>query len=368
MSEVITAYAPGRAEWLGNHTDYNEGFVLAVAVNLGVTVTGRARADGRLRVHAREVGETWEGAVEALWPAPGMPWANYVIGVLAGLRARRVAFGGAEMGISATLPMGAGLSSSAALELATLFFVKRLYPFDMEPLAMARLAQTAEHEFTGVRCGLLDQLASLLGRDGAGTYIDCRDHRVENIPVPPGHVFVIVHSGVRHNLVSDAYNERRASCEQAARVMGVKALRDVTPEALAAARSRLPPVAWKRAHHVVGENDRVLAAVRALRVGDAAAVGRLMVASHESSRDFFENSCPELDFLVEAACAAPGCRGARLSGGGFGGAIIAWVEADRAEEFQETVAGAYEKRYGNRPRSWVTPACEGAWNAMMNDE
>lgn len=357
---MITAYAPGRAELLGNHTDYNDGLVLSLAVNRGTTVSGRPRDDGRILLRSRDLPETWEGTVDAIQPGPTGTWFNYVLGVVAELQHRRIALGGFELEAHSTLPLGAGLSSSAALEAATALFLQKLFPFSLEGLEIARACQAAEHTYTGVRCGLLDQISVLLSRADHATFIDCRSFVVRHLPLRTGARFVIIHSGVRHALVAGEYNERRASCEQAARLLGKKALRDCSTAELEDARARLPETVWKRARHITGENERVAQAVGFLATGRMDAFGRLMFESHTSSMRYFENSCPELDFLVETAQGTPGCLGARLSGGGFGGATINLVESAAVNAFTAHVRQAYQTRYGQTPLILATEACAGA--------
>jgi len=357
---MFSATAPGRAELLGNHTDYNDGLVLSLAVNRGTTVTGGPLEDNRIRLRSRDLPEAWEGSVKSIQPGPSGSWFNYVLGVVEELRRRQIFIGGFELEAHSTLPIGAGLSSSAALEAATALFLKKIYPYELDGLEIARACQAAEHSYTGVQCGLLDQISVLLSRAGQATFIDCRSFEVRHLPLGGEARFVIVNSGVKHALVAGEYNERRASCEEAARLLGKKALRDVTTAELEAARPLLPATAWKRARHITGENERVAQAVGFLASGRMDAFGRLMSESHESSVRWFENSCEELDFLVEAACAIPGCLGARLSGGGFGGATINLVEAGAVEAFSTRIREAYQSKYGTEPLVLATEACAGA--------
>lgn len=226
-------------------------------------------------------------------------------------------------------------------------------------MEIARACQTAEHAYTGVKCGLLDQISVLLSRAGQATFIDCRSFEVRHLPLGDSARFVIVHSGVKHALVAGAYNQRRAACAEAARLLGKKALRDISTAQLDEARSRLPESVWKRARHITGENERVAQAVSFLASGRMDAFGRLMFASHESSMRWFENSCAELDFLVEVARAIPGCLGARLSGGGLGGATINLVEAGAVDAFSARIRQAYQSRYGIEPLILLTEACSG---------
>jgi galactokinase len=355
----FSAYAPGRAELLGNHTDYNDGLVLSLAVNRGTTVTGSPLPDNRIALRSRDLSETWEGSLKAIQPGPAEAWYNYVLGVVEELRRRQVFLGGFELEAASTLPIGAGLSSSAALEAATALFLKKIYPYELDPLEIAKACQAAEHTYAGVKCGLLDQISVLFAKADHATFIDCRSFEVRHLPLGTDTRFVIVNSGVKHALVAGEYNERRASCEQAAHLLGKKALRDTTTAELNDARDRLPELIWKRARHITGENERVAQAVGFLATGHMDAFGKLMFESHDSSVRHFENSCPELDFLVETARGITGCLGARLSGGGFGGATINLVRADAVETFAADIAAAYQNRYGSTPLVLATEAAAG---------
>lgn len=353
---MITGYAPGRAEWLGNHTDYNEGLVLGIGLDLGATVSARPRADRRLVLHAVDLGETCEFPLDELQPLNPGSWASYVIGVAAAFLSRGASPCGLDLQIRSTVPIGAGLSSSAALECATARVLQQVWGTRFGDLDLARIGQQAEHIFAGVRCGLLDQITSLFSRPGHAIFLDCRSLHAESVPVPSAARFVIVQSGVKHALADGVYNQRRAECEEAARILGIQALRDASEEMLerAAYTGILAGAPLRRARHVVGENARVATAVEALRVGDLSSVGRLMNASHESSRSLFENSCEELDFLCGEARKIPGCFGARLTGGGFGGAMLALVPAEQVESFSGRLVETVERSWGLRPRVIVS--------------
>jgi len=331
MKSIVT-YAPGRAELLGNHTDYNEGYVLAIAVDRGTTLTGRTRDDRRLSLTSRDLQKQVEIELDQLAAEKVADWARYTLGVVDVFRRQGLPVGGFSAEITSTLPMGAGLSSSASLENAAVLFLLQAFGGSLPPLQMAKFSQMAEHDFVGVRCGLLDQIASLLSRAHHATFIDCRSFAVRHLPLSDHVSFVLAQSGVKHALVAGEYNERRSDCEAAARALGVRALRDATTAMLVERRHELPDRIYQRARHITGENERVLAGSKALEQGDLATFGALMIESHESSRVFFENSCPELDALVATARKTPGVYGARLSGGGFGGATINLVERGREEE------------------------------------
>jgi galactokinase len=335
-----TAYAPGRAELLGNHTDYNEGYVLALAVDRGTTITGRARTDRKIQIRSRELGTKETIELDKLLAEHVSPWSRYSLGVVDQFRRNDLPIDGFEAEITSDLPLGAGLSSSASLENATVLFLTKLFGAKLEPMQMARLSQKAEHDFVGVRCGLLDQIASLMSRAKHATFIDCRTMDVSYVPLDGKVSVIIANSNVKHALTGGEYNERRSDCEAAAHALGVNFLRDASTETLKANKCKMADRIYHRALHITGENERVLEGSAALRKGDLAQFGKLMFASHESSRVNFENSCSELDRLVAAAWKTPGVLGARLSGGGFGGATINVVEKGREEQVVKALTAA----------------------------
>jgi galactokinase len=353
-------YAPGRAELLGNHTDYNEGLVLSLAISRGTTLEGRKRDDSRLILRSKDLQREWSGSPGDPAPTGDDSWAAYVFGVYEILREHGVKLGGAELEIATTIPIGAGLSSSAALEVGTAVALRKLYPFVLADMDLVKVAQAAEHRYAGVKCGLLDQISVFLSKASHATHIDCRTLKVSHIPLPKEATFLIVHSGVKHALTAGEYNERRASCEDATRLLGKKALRDLTGGELEARAGELPERALKRARHVVGENERVAHAVSCLANGNLEAFGKLMFASHDSSIHNFENSCEELDFLVGFGKKHDACLGARLSGGGFGGATIQLVKPGAAKLYAGELSTAYASKYGQPPLILETSACDGA--------
>ncbi len=355
---TTTAYAPGRVELLGNHTDYNEGFILSAAIDRGITLTGETLADGRIVLETRALGQTHEADLARL--APQGEWVDYPLGVVETFRQAGYPVGGFRAVIENTLPLGAGLSSSAALEVGTATLLRKLFGFDIEPLEMARLCRRAENTFVGMNCGLMDQASSVFGEAGHVIFLDCRSEQVQTLPLPEGVGLLITPCGVAHQLTGGEYNERRAQCFDAAERLGKPALRDVAPAELEAARERLPELSYRRARHIVGENDRVHRGVAALRAGDAAALGALMWESHESSRTNFENSTPELDALVEAARGIPGVYGSRLTGGGFGGATITLVAHARAAEAAQALAARYQQATGVSVEPVICQAADGA--------
>lgn len=359
--KIWSGFAPGRVEWLGNHTDYNDGLVLGIGLDLGTSVSAVPRGDGVLAMTAADIGRRCEAALDALGPSSAEPWANYVIGVAAGFIARGAKPCGLDVEVRSDVPMGAGLSSSAALECAVARTLQQAWGADFDDLELARIGQEAEHKFAGVRCGLLDQIVSLFSTRDHAVFIDCRSLEIKRVPVPSGARFVVAQTGVKHALADGAYNARRAECEEAAHVLGVDKLRgaDMAMVEQAASEGRLSGEPLKRARHIVGENARVLDAVEALARGDLASVGATMNASHESSRVLFENSCAELDALAGLARGLDGCLGARLTGGGFGGAILALARAGETDAFVSELRKRAEPLLGHEPQVLVTGAGGG---------
>lgn len=374
--------APGRLEVLGNHTDYNHGLVMSVAVDKYISIASSPRLDGRVELLSAAFPGTESFSVSDLQSNPAARWADYVKGVLAQLRQRRVHFGGFNAAIHSTLPLGAGMSSSAALEIATALTIRRLHPFTLtdtgtglppkanergglppltlaERMHYAKLCRAAENEFVGVPCGILDQVSSLFGRAWNVMSIDCQSLTVDQSPLS-GVALVVCHSGVQHALVGGEYKELRNNCASAARKLGAKFLRTVELKQLPAAKAALTEREFACAHHVVSEIARVVAAERALRTDDLAQFGQYLFQSHESSRDFLKNSTAELDQLVALARQHPGCLGARLTGGGFGGATLNLVLHHQAEPFIAHMATGYEKQTGVKLQPIVCQIVDGA--------
>lgn len=360
----ITAYAPGRIEILGNHTDYNQGLVLACAIDRGICFAAGSRTDTVGRLAAMDLDSQTRCDVRDLRPSQDGAWANYVLGVLAHLNPPQpfgfnALFGG-------DIPRGAGLSSSAALEMSAGLAFCGLYGLPVAPLDLARAGQAAEHRFVGVRCGLLDQTTVLFARRDRLVLADFRALSFCAMAFRKDARFVMCRTHVRHALVDSAYNARRQGCERAARFFAahlgrpVSALRDVSPAEWKRLAQAMDPDAARCSAHVIGENDRVSRGVKHLAQSDTDAFGRLMFESHDSSRTNFENSCPELDFLVDAARRTPGVQGARLSGGGFGGSAVVLAPADRAADVGDSLAQAYAHRYGRPCETLVVRPADGA--------
>jgi len=352
VAPAVVAYAPGRVEVLGNHTDYNEGFVLSAAIDLGVGLALSPAAGAACAVQALDIPQEICFDLPVTAPAKQPLWINYVLGVVNKLGALGRIAPGFQATFAGDIPMGAGLSSSAALEIAAALALCRLYKISAEPLALAKIAQAAENEFTGAHCGLLDQISSQYGKPEALVFTDFRSLEVTAVPLAEETCFLLADTGVKHSLVASAYNERRAQCESAAAffasVLGhpVTALRDVAPDEYSAFAARLDPVTARRAAHIIGENARVCSALRLLRAGNLRAFGELMYQSHHSSRTNFENSCPELDFIVARARTLPAVMGARLSGGGFGGSVVLMLHPRDADAVGQNLASAYARQFG----------------------
>ncbi len=339
---MLTCFAPGRVELLGNHTDYNQGVVLSAALDLGVTVAGERSGSSAVAVSSGGYGEI-EVDVEAGLAKRG-DWSDYVVGVMDVMRREGLPIAGVRAVFESNLPVGAGLSSSAAMEVATAVFLRELFGLDLSRMEVAKICRRAENEFVGVNCGLLDQVSSVFGEEGRAVHLDCRDESVRTIEFPGGVELLIVNSGAHHELSGGEYNERREQCIAAARGMGVGSLREADSSMLAVAD--LPDETRRRAAHVIGEIERVEAGVKLLEAGDVAAFGRLLSASHRSSMENFENSTPELDVLVEVALLQEGVLGSRLTGGGFGGATVSLVAADRVEAVRQAILLEYKARTG----------------------
>ena len=352
--------APGRVNLIGEHTDYNDGFVLPMAIERGLTITVGLRADrmGLVRSEA-EPGDVRFDLVRSIDPGDG-GWAAYPAGVLAGFQRLGWEIPGFEAAVSADLPAGAGLSSSAALEVAMATVVETLCGRTLEPHDKAVLCQRAEHEFAGVPCGIMDQFAVTFGRAGHALLLDCRSRAGRQVALDDDGVRVLVaNSGVRHSLADGEYAVRRRECAAAASLLGVASLRDVSIDELDRRRGLLPPVERRRVLHVVSENARVLEFVDAASRRDWPRAGRLMLESHASLAREYEVSCRELDLLVEAAASLPGVHGCRMTGGGFGGSVVALVAADRATAVMADLGRAYRDATGIEATMFITRASEG---------
>lgn len=357
------ARAPGRVNLIGEHTDYNDGFVLPCAIDRATWVAISPASDGHVDAVALDCG----GARDRFDPAGPFHaskdggWADYVRGMVAAMPPGALPAGGARLTIGGDVPQGAGLSSSAALAVAVGTAIDALRAGAMTPVAIALAAQRAENDFVGCACGNMDQLASACARAGHALRIDCRSLALDPIAIPDDLAILVVHSGIARGLVDSAYNERRAQCEAVARHFGVAALRDLDMAALEAGSNRLDPVALRRARHVVSENARVLAAADALRAGDIAALSAIMAQSHASMRDDFAITVPAIDDLVSLVARAIGADGgARMTGGGFGGCIVVVAREKRINDAMAAVMQGYRTPDGDTPMMIRVRAAAGA--------
>jgi galactokinase len=356
--------APGRINLIGEHTDYNEGFVLPAAVDLDARVAAAAREDRVVHLYAADLDAELEFRLDEVG-APAHDWRDYARGTALALEQAGHRLRGADLLLESAVPIGAGLSSSAAIEVVLAWALLDLAGVTPDPLAVARLCQRAENEFVGARVGIMDQFAACHGRAGHVLLLDCRSLAVRPIALPPGLLILVCDSMVKHTLASGAYNDRRAECEAGLLALqeirpGICALRDVTMTDLEACRPRLSDVVYRRCRHVIGECARVLEAGSALERGDLVRVGRMLTASHASLRDDYEVSCGELDTLVAAATAQRGVYGSRLMGGGFGGSTITLLHPEAIDAVMAAVADGYQHAHGVRPWMRVCRTADGA--------
>lgn len=351
--------APGRVNLIGEHTDYNDGFVLPMAIDRAIWIGLRARGDCRVVVHSVDFDQRAEFSLDDL-SRQQTGWPEYLKGTAWSLREAGYPLAGWEGVLVGDVPIGAGLSSSAALEMAAARVFAAIGHWPWEPAEMARLAQRAENQWVGVNCGIMDQLVAGCGVEGHALLIDCRSLAVEPVPLPAGVAVVVLDTGTRRGLVDSAYNERRSQCAAAAEFFRVGALRDVDLELFQRAASELDEVVRRRAFHVITENERTRHAAEAMRRGETQALGVLMNQSHTSLRDDYEVSCEALNAMVECAAAHPACFGARMTGAGFGGCAVALIDRAAADDFVLQTASAYRQRTGIEPAVYVCRATAGA--------
>ncbi|NXE75983.1 GALK1 Galactokinase, partial [Cochlearius cochlearius] len=359
---VLAVWAPGRVNLIGEHTDYNGGFVLPMALQLGTVLVGSPTQDRTISILTTSAEADEPHRVQFPAPregsplSPGQPrWANYVKGVIQHYRGGPVP--GFSAVIASDIPLGGGLSSSAALEVATYTFLQQLCPDDGDLVAKALACQKAEHTFAGMPCGIMDQFISVMGKEGHALLIDCRSLETVLVPLTDASLAVLItNSNVRHTLTGSEYPTRRRQCEEAAAALGKASLRDATMAELEAARSRLGEEVYRRARHVIGEIARTVQAAQALQDRDYKTFGRLMVESHNSLRDDYEVSCPELDELVAAALEVDGVYGSRMTGGGFGGCTVTLLKAGAAERAQHHI----QEKYRGTATFYLTKPSGGA--------
>jgi len=347
-----TASAPGRVNLIGEHTDYNGGFVLPTVIPQRTTVELARRADDRVRVWSASVQAGAEYAAGR--EVPRHDWIDYVQGITHVLREAGFRVGGADVRIESSVPLGSGLSSSAALEIALLRAFARAFDLAVDAVPLARLGQRAENAFVGAPCGIMDQMACSLAEDGFALFLDTRTLAFDRVALPPGVELAVINSGVSHRITGGDYRARRRECEEACAALGVAQLRDLEVADLPRLAS-LPPVLERRARHVVTEDQRVLDAVAAMRAGDAAALGALFDASHVSMRDDYEVSIPEIDLMVAVARRQEEVYGARLTGGGFGGSIVVLARRGTGRAVGEAVLREYDRQTGQHATVLVPP-------------
>lgn len=355
----ILVRAPGRVNIIGEHVDYNGGFVLPMAIERAMWMAVRYRPDNEVHLFSCDFGQTARFDLSS-FEYQNPHWCEYIKGVANALQKRGHTLQGWDGAMLGNVPRGSGLSSSAALELAAAKAFCEVSNIPWDPVEMAVVGQEAENNWVGVNCGIMDQMISACGQEGHAYLLDCRSLEGEHVPLPTGVKIVILDTATRRGLVDSAYNERRQQCEEAAQFFGVELLRDVTPETFFEREADLPELTRKRARHVITEDVRTLAAADAMRMNDSETLGRLMWESHVSLRDDFEVSNDALNTLVNLAMAHEGCLGARMTGAGFGGCAVALVREDAAEAFEREVAEAYQKATDLEPAVYVTGATDGA--------
>lgn len=356
--------APGRVNLIGEHTDYNDGFVLPMAIDRKISIGGSLRDDEEVCLYSLNFQEMARFPISSLKKEG--KWTDYVQGVIDELLKAGEPVRGFNAVLYGNVPLGSGLSSSAAIEVATAFFLANLNDIGLSPEEIAKLCQRAENRFVGMNCGIMDQFISRLGQAGHALYLDCRDLRYQLVPLNlDGYVIAICNSNVKRQLVDSGYNERRAQCEKGVRLLqtnlgNITALRDVSSEQLEQNKSLLPPIVYQRCRHVITENERVTKAVSVLQQGDISSFGDLLNQSHESLRTDYEVSCEELNHLVAIARQVDGTVGSRMTGAGFGGCTVSIVRESALEEFSTTVLEEYEKRTGITAEIYVSRAEDGA--------
>jgi galactokinase len=358
--------APGRVNVIGEHTDYNDGFVLPTAIDRYAVMAADKSADGKSTIQIRDITGIEPALIDLSVPVkPGKPkWSNYPRGVVAGCLERNLNPGGLDVLLHSTVPLGSGLSSSASLEVCMATLIEAVTGRTMVPVEKALLCQKAEHEFAGVPCGIMDQFISVMGQQNNLLLLDCRSHETQFVPMnDPAVSLLVINSNVKHELANGEYAQRRAQCEAAVKVLGVPSLRDATPEMLEGAKAKMDEVVFRRARHVIGEIERTLHAAEGIRASNWPTVGQLMYASHRSLRDDYEVSCKELDAIVEIAediGIKGGVFGCRMTGGGFGGCAIALVQTENVEAITEKIAIDYRKKTGITATIFVTRPAAGA--------
>ncbi len=351
----VLAEAPGRVNLLGEHTDYNDGFVFPAAIDRSMKILASSRDDNDVRVYSADFSQLSSFSLSSIEACRSETWSNYLRGVADQLIKNGFSIRGGDFLISGNVPVGAGLSSSAAYEVAAGAAFREMYELKMDNIQLALLSQAAERQFVGVQCGIMDQFVSANAKAATALFLDCRDLTYQNIPLKTNVSIIVCDSDVQRALNNSAYNNRRTECEKAAKILnekfpGARALRDIPLQGVEENKAKLGETLYKRAHHVVSENERVLMGIDILRKGDMHTFGNLLFESHSSLKNSFEVSCPELDLLVELASGCSGILGSRMTGAGFGGCTVSLVESGHAENFKTTVQPEYDRRTGKNSR------------------
>lgn len=362
-SPALVAHAPGRVNLIGEHTDYNEGFVFPAAINFGTWVAAAKRSDDVINVTAMDYdNQQNEFALTDIQYDENQGWANYVRGVVKVLKEAMPDFSGANLLVTGNVPQGAGLSSSASFEIAILKAISALYALPLDGVKAALLGQKAENTFVGCSCGIMDQLISAMGNEGQAMLLDCQSLDIQHSPLPDSHQIVIINSNVKRGLVDSEYNLRREQCEEGAAILGVSSLREANMTMLEEAKSRMSDVVYRRAKHIITENQRTLEASEALKVGDIQTVSTAMAQSHVSMRDDFEITVRPIDYLVEIIDEVLGnTGGVRMTGGGFGGCVVALAPTDKVDAVKQVVADKYFDETGYQADIYVCTATQGAF-------
>lgn len=362
-SPALVAHAPGRVNLIGEHTDYNEGFVFPAAINFGTWVAAAKRSDDVINVTAMDYdNQQNEFALTDIQYDENQGWANYVRGVVKVLKEVMPDFSGANLLVTGNVPQGAGLSSSASFEIAILKAISALYALPLDGVKAALLGQKAENTFVGCSCGIMDQLISAMGNEGQAMLLDCQSLDIQHSPLPDSHQIVIINSNVKRGLVDSEYNLRREQCEEGAAILGVSSLREANMTMLEEAKSRMSDVVYRRAKHIITENQRTLEASEALKMGDIQTVSTAMAQSHVSMRDDFEITVRPIDYLVEIIDEVLGnTGGVRMTGGGFGGCVVALAPTDKVDAVKQVVAEKYFDETGYQADIYVCTATQGAF-------
>ncbi|WP_242085667.1 galactokinase [Aestuariivivens sediminis] len=345
--EPLLIFSPGRINIIGEHTDYNDGFVFPAAVDKGIAAAIQKSDSGLSSAHALDMDSRIEFQLDKLKPRAEGSWENYVLGVVAEIQNRNKVVGDFNIIFRGDIPSGAGMSSSAALENSVVFGLNELFDLGLSKQDMILISQKAEHNYVGVKCGIMDQYASMFGKKNHALLLDCRTVKSKPYEIDfKDHQLMLINTNVKHSLSDSAYNDRRSACESIAELLGVKALRDATLIDLEGVRAEVTPENYQKALYVIQENNRAVMASKAIEDGDLVALGKLIYGSHDGLSKQYKVSCEELDFLVEQAKMNNQVLGARMMGGGFGGCTINLIEKSATEAFADTVSQAYQKAFG----------------------